>query len=128
MGKSKLKKLKKLGDLINEYNAELLNELVKIKKEHAKILLESKSNLISEICKGENLDELKIKEKYLKVKNKKSKEEVEIPTVSEDSEQLLSHINHEGKDYFYEDKTNGIVYDSKNKKVGVFSCGSIVFK
>jgi len=128
MGKSKLKKLKKLGDLINEYNAELLNELVKIKKEHAKILLESNSNLISEICKGENLDELEIKEKYLKVKNKKSKEEIEVATVSEDSEQLLSHMKHEGKDYFYEDKTNGVVYDSKNKKVGVFSCGSIVFK
>ena len=48
--------------------------------------------------------------------------------MSEDSEQLLCHMKHEGKDYFYEDKTNGVVYDSKNKKVGTFSCGSITFK
>ena len=129
MGKSKLKRLKKLGELVAEYNSEFVSELNKIKKEHAKILLESKSNLISEICKGEGLDEIEIKEKYLKIKNKKSKEVVDDKsTVSDDSDQLLCHIKHDGQDYFYEDKSNGVVYDSKNKKVGTYSCVTIQFK
>ena len=128
MGKNKLKRVKKLGDLINEYTAELLSELNKLKKEHSKVILESNSNLISEICKGEGLDEITIKEKYLKTKkNKEEKEEVKS-IGSDDSEQLLCHMIQDGKDYFYEDKPDGNVYDSKNKKVGLFSCGTIQFK
>ena len=44
---------------------------------------------------------------------------------SASSEQLLCHMKLDGKDYFYEDKLNGIVYDSKNKKVGSYSSGTI---
>tara|TARA_B100001287_G_C22285458_1_gene345804 strand:+ start:157 stop:537 length:381 start_codon:yes stop_codon:yes gene_type:complete len=126
MGKSKLKRLKKLSDLITEYNGELLNEILKIKKEHQKVLLESNTNLISEICKGEGLDEIAIKEKYLK--SSKKKKLVEKVEETPDDEQLLCHMKLEGSDYFYEDKMNGNVYDSKNKKVGVYSCGNIIFK
>lgn len=126
MAKSKLKKLKKLGNLISEYNAELMNELLKVKKEHNKILLESKSTLISEICKGEGLDELLIKEKYLKSKKTTTvAEDITDSVDSVSSEQLLCHMKLDGKDYFYEDKLNGIVYDSKNKKVGSYSSGTI---
>jgi len=126
MAKSKLKKLKKLGNLISEYNAELMNELLKVKKEHNKILLESKSTLISEICKGEGLDELLIKEKYLKSKKTTTvTEDITDSVDSVSSEQLLCHMKLDGKDYFFEDKLNGIVYDSKNKKVGSYSSGTI---
>ena len=111
---------------MNEYHSELLSELLKIKKEHQKILLESNMNLISEICKGEGLDEIEIREKYLNSSKKETVIEIQ-ETNSEETEQLLSHMKFEGADYFYEDKMNGSVYDSKNKKVGTYSCGSIVF-
>lgn len=124
MGKIKLKKLKKLNDIINEYHNELISEIDKIKKEHSKVLFESNSNLISEICKGEGLDELYIKEKYLKETKKKV---VKKEILEEDSEDIniLSHTNLEGEDYFYEDKDNGSVYNSSNKKVGIYLNGKI---
>ena len=124
MGRSKLKKLKKLNDMVTEYHTELLAEIEKIKKEHSKVLLESNSNLISDICKGEGLDELDIKEKYLKKSKKKQVKEDEVETNSEDTN-ILNHIKLEGTDYFYEDKDNGSVFNTSNKKVGIYAKGVI---
>ena len=121
----KLKKLKKLQDLIDEYTAELKNELEKVRKEHQKLILESNSKLISEIAKGENLDELTLIEKYLKKSKQKNVKQED--NASEQSEDILCHISIDGKDYFYEDKSNGCVYDSKSIKVGHYKCGSIKF-
>ena len=119
----KLKRLKKIQEILDEYNLEIKNELDKARKEHQKIILESNSKLISEIAKGEELDELYLIEKYLK-KSKQKVVKVEEP-VSEESEELLCHISVDGNDYFYEDKPNGIVYDSESKNVGQYKCGSI---
>lgn len=95
-----------------------------MKKEHQKIVLESNSKLISEIAKGEDLDEISLMEKYLK--NKKSKEDKKkIVEPEESSEDLLSHVTIDGEDYFYEDKVNGNVYDSESNKVGILKCGNI---
>ena len=124
MGKSKLKKLKKLNDMVNEYHNELLSEIEKIKKEHSKVLLESHSNLISDICKGEGLDELDIKEKYLK-KSKKKQPKEDTPNEESEDSNILNHIKLEGNDYFYEDKNNGTVYNTSNKKVGIYTNGTI---
>ena len=72
-----------------------------MKKEHQKIVLESSSKIISEIAKGENLDEVTLLEKYLN--NKKSKKEKEKAIeITESSEELLSHVTIDGEDYFYE--------------------------
>ena len=120
----KLKKLKKILEILDEYQSEIKNEIEKTKKEHQKIVLESNSKLISEIAKGENLDEISLVEKYLKKSKSKSKK-LQLPNESEINEELLSHISIEGEDYFYQDKNNGNVYDSKSKKVGQFKCGSI---
>ena len=121
----KLKRLKKIQELLDEFSTEMKNELDKSRKEHQKIILESNSKLISEIAKGENLDELLLIEKYLKkTKNKTVKE---VDPASDESEDLLCHIKIDGNDFFYEDKTNGNVYDSESKKVGIFKCGSIKF-
>jgi hypothetical protein len=119
----KLKRLKKIQELLDEFSGEMKSELDKSKKEHQKIILESNSKLISDIAKGENLDELYLIEKYLKkTKNKPVKEE---DVVSEESEDLLCHIKIKGSDFFYEDKLNGNVYDSESKKVGQYKYGSI---
>ena len=111
-------------ELIDEYTKEVKAELEKVKKEYQKNVLESNSKLISEIAKGENLDELKLIEKYLK----KSKVK-QIDTVIEDStesvSELLNHISLDGNDYYYEDKPNGKVFDTKGLSVGEFKCGQI---
>ena len=120
----KLKKLKKIQEMIDEYHNELKNEMDKLKKEHQKLVLEANSKLLSEIAKGEGLDEITLIEKYLKkAKIKPSKEIIEDS--SEQSENILNHISFKGQDYFYEDKMDGNVYDSNNKKVGQWKCGSI---
>ena len=120
----KLKKLKKTVELIDEYTKEVKAELEKVKKEYQKNVLESNSKLISEIAKGENLDELKLIEKYLK----KSKVK-QVDTVVEDStesvSELLNHISLDGNDYYYEDKPNGKVFDTKGSNVGEYKCGQI---
>lgn len=120
----KLKKLKRILEILDEYQSEIKNEIEKTKKEHQKIVLESNSKLISEIAKGENLDEISLVEKYLK-KSKSKNKKLQLPNESEINEELLSHISIEGEDYFYQDKNNGNVYDSKSKKVGQYKCGSI---
>ncbi len=120
----KLKKLKKILEILEEYTTEVKTEIEKVKKEHQKIVLESSSKIISEIAKGENLDEVTLLEKYLN--NKKSKKEKEkVVEIEESSEELLSHVKIDGEDYFYEDKVNGNVYDSESNKVGILKCGNI---
>ena len=118
----KLKKLKKILEILEEYTTEVKTEIEKVKKEHQKIVLESSSKIISEIAKGENLDEVTLLEKYLN--NKKSKKEKEKAIeITESSEELLSHVTIDGEDYFYEDKING--NDSESNKVGILKCGNI---
>ena len=120
----KLKKLKKILEILEEYTTEVKTEIEKVKKEHQKIVIESSSKIISEIAKGENLDEVTLLEKYLN--NKKSKKEKEkVVEIEESSEELLSHVKIDGEDYFYEDKVNGNVYDSESNKVGILKCGNI---
>lgn len=122
----KLKRAKKLLELIDDYTKELKSEIEKIKKDHQKIVLESNSKLLSQIAKGENLDELSLIEKYLKKSKHKQVNEVSDVS-SEKSVDLLNHISLEGEDYFYEDKPNGKVFNNKNKKVGEYKCGQIKF-
>ena len=114
-------------ELIDEYSKESKSEIEKIKKEHQKLILLSNYNLISEISKGENLDEGVLVEKYMK-KIKKSgsiKESSSTPKEELKEELLLNYMKFEGNDYYYEDRPDGDVYDNKSKKVGVFKLGNI---
>lgn len=120
----KLKRLKKAIELVDEYTKEIKNELDRVKKEHQKHILESNSKLISEIAKGENLDELKLVEKYLK-KSKSKQVENSTEEISESINELLNHISLDGKDYYYQDMPNGKVFDTKGTSVGEYKCGQI---
>ena len=123
----KLKHLKKLIELIDEYSKESKGEIEKIKKEHQKLILLSNYNLISEISKGENLDESVLVEKYMKKIKKSSTIKESSSALKEElkEELLLNYMKFEGNDYYYEDKPNGDVYDNQSKKVGVFKLGNI---
>ena len=120
----KLKRLKKAIELVDEYTKEIKAELDKVKREHQKIVLESNSKLISEIAKGENLDEIKLIEKYLK-KSKIKQVESTAEDSTESVNELLNHISLDGKDYYYEDKPNGQVFNTKGNNVGEYKCGQI---
>lgn len=123
----KLKHLKKLSGIIDEYVSELQNEISQIKKEHQKLILLSNALLISEIAKGENIDEISLIDKYLKKSKKKLNKALDTKQELIKKEELLNHINIEGKDYYYENKTDGSVYNNESENVGVFNLGNITF-
>ena len=115
--KSKLKNIKKLKDEFSEFSG-ILN---KIQKEHEKILLEQKNELISNIAYGEGLDEISLREKYLKGVEKEStvKKEDKKSVVANDS--LLDKVVLNNETYFYENKENGNIYNSSSEKVGSYT-------
>ena len=69
------------------------------------------------------MDELSLIEKYLKKSKQKPVKVVE--ETDKENEDLLCHISIDGSDYFYEDKSNGSVFDSESNKVGQYKCGTI---
>jgi hypothetical protein len=137
-----MKKLKTTKKMQNEFESfkEIINNYCsKINKEYSKNL----NKLIENIAKGENLDIDMLKEKYLKTldENKETSEsedktftkeaELEInmdnytETVSETEpnnfeEIIFDKIVIDGKNYYYENKENGKIYDSFSKIVGVY--------
>lgn len=121
--KSKLKNIKKLKEEFSEFSS-ILN---KIQKEHEKILLEQKNELISNIAYGEGLDEISLREKYLKVveKEKTKKKEAKNSVLTNDS--LLDKVILNDETYFYENKENGNIYNSSSEKVGTYTKKQFVF-
>ena len=115
---------------INKANEKLENNLSNLKKEYQRNVVEEKMKLLFAISNGEGLDFEKIKVKYLKPKEINSftlvepDEKVEQPQIDED---LLDKIEHDGKEYYYEAKEKGVVYDMNSKPVGVFKNGQIIF-
>lgn len=121
--KSKLKNIKKLKEEFSEFSS-ILN---KIQKEHEKILLEQKNELISNIAYGEGLDEISLRDKYLKVveKEKTKKKEAKNSVLTNDS--LLDKVILNDETYFYENKENGNIYNSSSEKVGTYTKKQFVF-
>ncbi len=115
---------------INKANEKLENNLSNLKKEYQRNVVEEKMKLLFAISNGEGLDFEKIKVKYLKPKEINSftlvepDEKIEQPQIDED---LLDKIEHDGKEYYYEAKEKGVVYDMNSKPVGIFKNGQIVF-
>ena len=118
----KLKSLDKLQTLMTEYQEEMKKKMDTIKKEYQKKLLEEKIKLISQIAEGENIDIIELKEKYLKTKKQKQEKKV---VTSDSNTDILSHVVMDGEDYFYEDKSNGNVYNNNSEKVGLYKQGCI---
>jgi hypothetical protein len=128
----KLKGLKDMQnnfvDIINQLDDKIQLNLIEIKKEYQFNVTEEKIKLLIAVCNGEGLDFDKIKVKYLKAKellqtnNNIPDEEVSI--VEED---LLDKLIIDDKQYYYEQKEQGIVYDVDCKQVGVFTDGQIIF-
>lgn len=121
MKKSKsLKKLKKetknFSKLISEYSES-------IKEEYEKILNEKVENLLKNIAEGESLDYNYLKEKYLLKKDDSLKDELLEENNDHD---LLDKIVINKEDYFYENKEDGKVYNSKAEEVGVYKDNNVI--
>ena len=121
----KLKELKEVHNLfvdtINELDAKLQNQLKKVKQEYQKNLIDEKVKLLISICNDEGLDFNKIKGKYLKPKelSKVSLNNI-IPEKEVIEDELLDKIEIDNKQYYYEMKEKGIIYDLESNPVGVY--------
>ena len=117
--KSNLKYLKKLKQETDGINEILSGYFEKIKKEHNKILIQQMNELIKNIASGEKLDENELREKYLTTdinsETKKTKKNKFISDI-----ELLDVITIDSTKYYYENKEDGNVYDTKSIKVGTY--------
>ena len=109
-----------LDDVIQE-------NILLIKKEYKNNVKEENYKLLLNICKGENLDFNVLQRKYLKTNDLP-----ETHTHNNDtdtiSDTILNKITINGNDYYYEDKENGIIYNSDSVQVGVFSNGKHIIQ
>jgi len=126
----KLKELKEIHNIFVESITDLDNkiqlQMKKIKLEYQKNVSEEKVRLLIEVCNGEGLDFSIIKNKYLKSKEYNNLSENESLKSNEIKEEdLLDKITFGGKEYYYEAKEKGLVYDLNSKLVGTFKNGKI---
>jgi len=128
----KLKGLKDLHgefvDIINQLDEKLQDNLKKIKKEYQRNVTEEKVKLLIAICSNEGLDFDQIKGKYLKPKElSQSNYDPHVPEEAQVEEDLLDKVDINGKEYYFENKEKGMVYDMESKPVGLFKGGKIIF-
>ena len=118
----------KVNSLLGEIDKEVLDAIIKQKKENNKLLINEKIKLLKDICDGEKLNFDELKHKYLNEKEKKNiKEKVDTFKISNES--LLDTFEINGELYFYENKEKGIIYDKKtNKPVGIIKNGEPIFE
>ena len=101
---------------INKLDAELQEHIKKIKIEHKENLLSEKKKLLIDIAKNENLDYNKLKKKYLL----KNSDNEKICSDSENESELLNKIILNDIDYYYENKNDGIIYNTNSEEVGIY--------
>jgi len=125
----KLKELKEIHNIFVESITDLDNKIQlqmrKIKLEYQKNISEEKVKLLIEVCNGENLNFNIIKKKYLKSKECEEISEVNLSKENNIEEELLDKIIFNQKQYYYEAKEKGLVYDLNSKLVGIFKNGKI---
>lgn len=109
-----------LDDVIQE-------NILLIKKEYKNNVKEENYKLLLNICKGENLDFNVLQRKYLKTNDlpETNTQNNDTDTISDT---ILNKITINGNDYYYEDKENGIIYNSDSVQVGVFSNGKHIIQ
>jgi hypothetical protein len=126
----KLKELKEIHNIfvesITDLDTKIQQRMKKIKLEYQKNVSEEKVKLLMAVCNGEGLDFNVVKNKYLKSKEYNNLSEEESFKGNEiEEEDLLDKIYFGGKQYYYEAKEKGLVYDLNSKPVGIFKNGKI---
>lgn len=112
----KLKYSKKIETEATAFIGLITSYCSKINKEYVKHM----NALIDDIAVGENLDPVKLKEKYLNKTNIKEND-------SNDSEVILDKIEQDGVVYYAEPEEDGNVYNTDSVVVGKIVNRKIVF-
>ena len=115
-------------DSVNRLDNDILSKLKEIKLDYQQNLIEEKIKLLVEICNGEGLDIDNIKSKYLKPKEISLIISDDVKDETETEENIMDKIELNGKQYYYENKERGIVYDMSSKPVGIYKNGSILLE
>lgn len=112
----------KINSLLGEIDAVIKEDSKKVKKEFISNITETKINLLKEICAGEELNFHEMKHKYLTEKERKNVLDTsELKEII--NEVLLDTVTINNKNYFFENKEKGIIFDAKSKPVGFFKNG-----
>ena len=128
-----MKKLKELKiihnifvDAINELDAKMQLQLKKIKQEYQQNLIDEKIQLLMAIANDYNLDFNTIKTQYLKSKELSKIVQIEVIKEEKKEEELLDKVDIDGKQYYYEAKDKGIIYDLNSNPIGIYSNGKFL--
>lgn len=124
---SNLRYNKKIKDETEAFSKLIITYTNKLKKEYEKDILTKQIKLLEEIAEKEDLDIIYLKETYLETTKKVKKVKKEKETINIE-EPLLEKITFKGKEYFYENKDNGNVYDDKSIFVGKYVDNEIKLK
>jgi len=112
--------MNKIGGMINSVSKSC--DIINI--EYAKNI----KKLLKRIAEGEKLDYEMLKDKYLKSSSKETFEinTDEQTTTEEPLEIIFDKLIIDNKNYYYENKDNGKVYDSSSNIVGIYKNKKII--
>ncbi len=109
-------------DKIEQQSVKFLEIIQSLSKKSQKEHLKQMNKLIENIAKGEKLDLQMLKSKYLN-----NEEEVELDPIAEtEDENFLDKIIINGVEYFYENKSDGKVYNKKSQVVGIYKNNKVL--
>ncbi len=127
----KLKGLKHLRkafeEFANDWDVKLDAHITNIKEEHELTVMHELSKQLKTVCDENGLDFNVLKHKYLP--NKAISLIVQEQPVKKTSlpiEELLDKTTIEDKDYYYENKEDGKVYDDTTTIVGVYKKNKVI--
>jgi hypothetical protein len=78
------------------------------------------------IANDYNLDFNTIKTQYLKSKELSKIVQIEVIKEEKKEEELLDKVDIDGKQYYYEAKDKGIIYDLNSNPIGIYSNGKFL--
>jgi hypothetical protein len=108
-------------DKIEQQSVKFLEIIQSLSKKAQKDHIKQMNKLIENISKGEKLDLQMLKSKYL------NNEDIDLePIVETDDEHLLDKIIINDSEYFYENKSDGKVYNNKSQIVGTFKNNKVI--
>lgn len=113
-------------DSINELDIVLQKQIKKTKQEFSRILIEEKVKFLQQVCNDEGLDFEKLKVKYFKQKELSDINKFTFIDEENSDEVILDKVTINGKEFYYEPKEKGIVYDLESKPVGLFKNGQVI--
>lgn len=122
-----LKYNKKINEETQAFTKMIEEYTKKLKKEYEKEMTKMMVELIEDIALNENLDAVKLKEKYINNKYLEKEKQKEKEESVKETESLLEQTTIDGKIYYFQQKENGDVYNNESKIVGKYVEGVIKF-